>query len=179
MTKRMQYILGVSSVAFLILSFITTSTNVFAQQSELSDEVRSTISMNCGSLRQSLKSLQQADSKTRVILGTTYQSILSNYISPLNARLVKNNTPNIPLTEIQGDFVAARDDFTARFIKYSQSLETLIAIDCQNDPDGFYHQLERVRKEREKLSASVEKVNEAINDHKEVVTQFKDSLEKK
>ena len=46
------------------------------------------------------------------------------------------------------------------------------------NPD-FYHQLERVRKEREKLSISVEKVNEALDDHKEAVTQFKESLEKK
>ena len=134
------------------------------------------ISQNCASIKQSLKTLQKADSRTRVHLGTTYQNILTNYITPLNLRLVRNDTPNTDLTRLQTEFSAARDDFATKFIKYSQSLEELIATNCQAQPDVFYTKLESTRALRHTVSASVAHLDQLLSAHLAAVSNLKDSL---
>lgn len=149
-----------------------------AEEPSLSDSQRGAISQNCQSIKSSLKSLQKADSRTRVLLGTNYQTILSDYLTPLNVRLVKNNQPNSTLTNLQSSFVAERDGFNQQFIKYSQSLESLINVDCQSNPDDFYRQLGDVRTQRAKLNKSVAKLDQLSSQHITTVTKLRDSLKK-
>ena len=63
--------------------------------SALSKEEANAISSNCSTIKQSLSQLQKADSKTRTYLGTTYETIASRFITPLNLRLVRNNRPTL------------------------------------------------------------------------------------
>lgn len=142
----------------------------------LSDTQLGAISQNCASIKQSLKTLQKADSRTRVHLGTTYQNILTNYITPLNLRLVRLDQPNTELTRLQASFSSARDDFAGKFIKYSQSLETLIATDCKAHPDFFYTRLEDTRALRHTVSASVATINQLLSEYITAVTKLKESL---
>ena len=108
---------------------------------KLNDTERGNISMSCASIQTSLKNIQRNDSKTRVILGTNYQTLLSNYISPLNVRLIKNNLPDSTLISIQSEAITSRNSFTNLFVTYRQRLESLISIDCKNQPDAFYSEL--------------------------------------
>lgn len=146
---------------------------------KLDETERGNISMNCGSIQTSLKNLQKNDSKTRVLLGTSYQTILSNYVSPLNVRLVKNNTPDSNLISIQSEITDSKNIFTSLFITYSQHLETLISIECKTQPDEFYHELENVRFLRSKLEEAVSKVNLAISNHLKITDQLKTKLSDK
>ena len=132
--------------------------------------------MNCASIQTSLKNVQRNDSKTRVILGTNYQTLLSNYISPLNIRLIKNNLPDSTLISIQSETITSRNSFTNLFVTYSQHLESLISIDCKNQPDTFYSELENVRFLRSQLEESVNKVNIALSNHLKSVNQLREKL---
>ena len=132
--------------------------------------------MNCASIQTSLKNVQRNDSKTRVILGTNYQTLLSNYISPLNVRLIKNNLPDSTLISIQSEAITSRNSFTNLFVTYSQRLESLISIDCKNQPDTFYSELENVRFLRSQLEESVNKVNTALSNHLKTVNQLREKL---
>ena len=143
---------------------------------KLNDTERGNISMNCASIQTSLKNVQRNDSKTRVILGTNYQTLLSNYISPLNVRLIKNNLPDSTLISIQSEAITSRNSFTNLFVTYSQRLESLISIDCKNQPDTFYSELENVRFLRSQLEESVNKVNTALSNHLKTVNQFREKL---
>ena len=143
---------------------------------KLNDTERGNISMNCASIQTSLKNVQRNDSKTRVILGTNYQTLLSNYISPLNVRLIKNNLPDSTLISIQSETITSRNSFTNLFVTYSQRLESLISIDCKNQPDTFYSELENVRFLRSQLEESVNKVNTALSNHLKTVNQLREKL---
>ncbi|MBQ3310289.1 hypothetical protein IJG73_02510 [Candidatus Saccharibacteria bacterium] len=158
----------------LILAIIAVSCHNTAYA--LSDAQNGIISQNCAHLKQSLKSLQKADSRTRVHLGTTYQNILLSYITPLNLRLVRNDQPSADLTRLQTEFSSARDDFATKFIKYSQSLEDLIATDCQSNPELFYTKLEATRALRHTVSASVAQLDHLLGEHITAVTKLKESL---
>ncbi len=143
---------------------------------KLNDTERGNISMSCASIQTSLKNVQRNDSKTRVILGTNYQTLLSNYISPLNVRLIKNNLPDSTLISIQSETITSRNSFTNLFVTYSQRLESLISIDCKNQPDTFYSELENVRFLRSQLEESVNKVNTALSNHLKTVNQLREKL---
>lgn len=143
---------------------------------KLNDTERGNISMSCASIQTSLKNIQRNDSKTRVILGTNYQTLLSNYISPLNVRLIKNNLPDSTLISIQSEAITSRNSFTNLFVTYSQRLESLISIDCKNQPDTFYSELENVRFLRSQLEESVNKVNTALSNHLKTVNQLREKL---
>lgn len=142
---------------------------VFAEESEtppiLSEEQRGAISMNCTSLKSSLHALQRSDSALRVHLGTTYQSILSRYLTPLNLRLVKNNLLSDELNSLLSEYSTKREAFNQQFISYSRQMESLLSIDCQSNPDEFYNQLLIVRTERANVGTAVFNLNGVLTRH--------------
>ena len=71
---------------------------------------------------------------------------------------------------------ASRNEFTNLFITYSQNLEALISLDCKNQPNDFYYELENVRFLREKLEDSVTKTNNIISSHLQAVDQLKHNI---
>lgn len=146
------------------------------QASALTPEQEGAISQNCASINQSLKALQKTDARTRVYLGSVYQSVLTDFITPLNLRLVRNNVPNTDLVDDQSDFTKARNNFSHDFIAYSQSLEELIAADCQNHPSEFYDKLESTREKRRVVAEDVAKIQQLITEHTEQVIKLKESI---
>lgn len=172
------FILGCISQVFPATKSVYAEDNSLGSinHRKLNDAERGNLSTGCASVQASLKNLQKSDSKTRVLLGTSYQTLLTNYISPLNIRLIKNNLPDSILTEIQSDILSSRNTFINLFITYSQHLESLIAMDCKNQPDDFYFELENVRFLRNKLEISVTKVNDAITSHLKATDQLKATL---
>ena len=84
--------------------------------------------------------------------------------------------PDINLSRVQTEMFASRNDFTNLFIAYSQHLETLISLDCKNQPNEFYYELENVRFLREKLEDSVTKTNNIVSSHLQLVDQLKHNM---
>lgn len=159
------------SVLTLLLATILVSP---VSAVDLSNEQKGAISQNCNSIKTSLKSLQKTDSRTRVLLGTSYQTILTNFLTPLNLRLVKDNQPNTTLSTIQTNLASERNVFQEQFIKYSQQLEELISIDCQNHPEDFYTKLQATRKERTQLNRSAIHINSLVDKHLATVNALKE-----
>ncbi len=115
----------------------------------ISEEQAGAISQHCGTIKQSLTQLQRADSRTRTYLGTTYETIINKFITPLNLRLVKNNFS--PLTTLQANFISEQNRFKESYTDYMRELENLIATDCQAQPQDFYSKLQTVRSKRSTL----------------------------
>ena len=142
----------------------------------ISDEQKTAISENCPSIKTSIKILQKADSRTRVFLGTSYEHILTNFISPLNIRLAKNNHPDTTLSEIQIQFATKRNKFSDTFTQYMKSLETLSNTDCTHDPEIFYNNLEKTRAQRKELNQLSKDLRDLTIKNVETVNMLKDSL---
>lgn len=142
----------------------------------LSKEQSGAISQSCDSIKQSLKKLQKADTKTRSFLGSFYEDFLTDFISPLNLRLVKNDLPSPTLTKLHSELIDERQDFAKKFTLYAQSLEALLSADCQNHPDEFYTKLLETRKARNSLEQATEAFRMLLEKHQNAVQALKETL---
>ncbi len=173
--QRKKLFLLISVLAFSF-SFLTIKANA---ESEISDEKIENIESNCSSIKDTLKRVQNTDKNSRVSLGRSFQTVVSDFITPLNVRLVKNNKFNSELADIQNELVSTREEFNHSYITYSQELETLISINCYDDANSFYSQLETTRKKRSDVLENAKKLEELINEHIEIVSELKASYAKK
>lgn len=142
----------------------------------ISASQQKSISANCEQIKTNLKTLQKTDAKTRVTLGSYYETIQARFITPLNVRLVENNLSTASFVENQNKFAEARTTFASDYIKYQQYLEELVSIDCKSEPDKFYEKLESVRRRRQTMEQDVLKLRTLISDHIKLVNNLKGKL---
>lgn len=166
--KFLRWVIGLLVIAAALMI-------IFSSPVEgLSEVQRGAISQNCSNIKQSLNQLQRVDSRTRTYLGTTYETILTRFIIPLNLRLVKNNRPSLPT--VQSDFTAEQVKFRDSYTDYMRELENLINIDCSVQPDNFYSQLETVRSKREVLRATTVRLAALADEQYRVVFDLRSAL---
>ena len=151
----------------------------FAAVSALTDNQKTAISDNCGQIKTILHNIQHEDSRARVYLGGSYETIRSKFMVPLNHRLVDNGISDVKLTELvsnQAAYAAAQTNFKDDFIEYQKNLEELINVDCKNSPDDFYQKLTTVREKRHAMVQDIAKLSELIEKHLTLVTELKGNL---
>lgn len=172
-TKRTSKVLIIT----LVLSiFLADGASVFADSSILDNDQIGAISQNCASIKQSLRALQRTDARARSYLGSAYEKALSDFITPMDLRLINVGQPNATLTTIHSDIITARQEFVHDYTVYSQKLEELITHDCQNDPQNFYHTLEDTRTKRATVEKSTEKIRRLLGDHLAAVKKLEANL---
>lgn len=161
-------------VATLLAPLI--SMPVFAAEPKLSETQSARLSESCSVIRQKLKNLQRADSRTRTYFGAIYETVSSKYLKPLNLRLVNNDLADPATLELQTSLASTRSKFSDDFITYSKSLEELASIDCRLEPETFYTKLLDVRKKRASVATDVKKLNTILTDVVKNTTKLKESL---
>ncbi len=166
--------LSTNLLLILVSASILLTSSLSAPVSALSEKQESAISQNCPTIKQSLTQLQKIDSKTRTYLGTTYETLVNKFITPLNLRLVKNNRPT--LSSIQSKFTEEQAHFKEEYTNYMRELEELIALDCQNSPKDFYQKLETVREKRAKLRETTAKLTEYSDEQYFAVKKMQEEL---
>ncbi|MBQ8991989.1 hypothetical protein IJ090_00960 [Candidatus Saccharibacteria bacterium] len=165
-----------TSILLAVATFLPTRVYAEEAKSTLSKEQTGAISQSCDSIKQSLRKLQKTDTKTRSILGGLYEDIISDFIIPLNLRLVRNALPSTTLTELHSSLLSKRQDFAKKFTLYEQSFEALLDIDCQNNPAAFYAKLVETRKTRNDLEQSTEAFRMLLEKHQNAVQALKGTL---
>jgi len=153
--------------------------NVSSLDFVLPEEKVENVRINCSDIKETLKRVQNSDRNTRVSLGRSYQQILSDFITPMNVRLVKANHFDYNLNEIQNHFASTREQFNQDYIRYSQTLETLLATDCKDSPADFYNKLIETREAREKVAKTVQELETIIDEHTEAINGMKESFRPK
>ncbi len=144
--------------------------------SALSENQSGAIVQNCASIKQSLRSLQRTDARSRSYLGTAYETILSDFIAPLNLILTSSNQPNINLTTIHSNIVDTRKSFISEYTAYSQALEGLISTDCFNHPEDFYNKLQDAKRKRANVSATTTTLRNLFSEYLTGVRKLKSSI---
>ncbi|MDO5451545.1 MAG: hypothetical protein Q4F56_00435 [Candidatus Saccharibacteria bacterium] len=158
---------------FLMVMAIVVASLVALPVSAISENQKNAIVDHCDLIRNSLKSTQKTDARTRVYLGGYYETILSNYIVPLNVRLVENNLSTAELVENQNKFAEVKTLFANDFVSYQQELEELVSMNCKEDPGGFYGQLDKVRQKRKAVEQDTLRIRNLISEHVKLVNQLK------
>ena len=146
------------------------------ETTEITDEQKNNIVANCDNIHNTLVVLQHNDSRTRVYLGRYYETISTDFITPLNVWLVGHNMSNAELVENQNDFAAERNNFVGEYITYQKALEDLVATDCKAEPAKFYDKLTNVRKLRAVVEKDVKKIRELMNEQVKLVTTLRETL---
>ena len=150
--------------------------NVYAAD-ELSEDQKGAISQSCNTIKQTLKTVQKADSRTRAFLGAKYETFVSDFISPMNIRLTKEGKPNATITSLYSSILGLRQDFVAQFTSYSQDLEELISVDCQGKPEEFYKKLKETRQKRATLKGTVKSIRTNLVNHYTAVKKVEEGLD--
>lgn len=144
--------------------------------SAISENQANSIVQNCASIKQSLRALQRADARARSYLGSSYENILTNYITPLNLRLVSTNQPNTNLTTLHSEIIDTRKNFVSGYTAYAQSLEDLIASDCFGQPEEFYNKLYNVREKRNAVSTTTTNFRNLLAEYLTAVRKLKNTI---
>lgn len=140
--------------------------NVLAEETVTLDaDQTGAVSQNCATMKQSLRALQRTDARTRSYLGAAYEKALSDFITPMDLRLINVGQPNAGLTTIHSNIISMREKFVHGYTTYSQSLEELIAVDCQNEPQKFYNKLVETRNKRAEVEKTTEEIRRLFTDH--------------
>lgn len=142
----------------------------------VSEGQKTAISENCDKIKETLRTVQHQDSRTRVYLGRYYETILSKYITPLNVRLVENNMLSSELMDSQDSFTKMRSSFIIDYIEYQKRLEELVAMDCKTEPKSFYEKLVKVRESRKVVESDTVELKELIMNQLGLVRQLKEKL---
>ena len=142
----------------------------------LSENQSNAIVHNCASIKQSLRSLQRTDARSRSYLGSAYETILSDFIAPLNLILTSSNQPNINLTTVHSNVVDTRKAFISEYTAYSQALEGLIATDCYGHPEDFYNKLQDTKRKRATLSSTTTTLRNLLSEYLTAVRKLKNNL---
>lgn len=144
--------------------------------SALSEEQSGSIVQNCASIKQSLRTLQRTDARSRSYLGTAYETILSKFIAPLNLRLINTSQPNANLTTLHSNIIETRKNFIAEYTTYSQALEDLVSSDCYSHPEDFYTKLQNTRRKRANLSSTTTTFRNLLSEYLTGVRKLKSTI---
>lgn len=162
-------------MVMVVLGAVSLPTS--AIDAEASVEREKLISSHCDLIKDSIKTVQRDDSRTRVYLGGYYEAVISKFVTPLNVKLVEESLSNVALIENQNNLSEARALFSKDFIKYQKSLEELAGIDCKNEPGVFYTQLLSVRKKRKTMNQDVARIRSLISEHVKLVKELTEELQ--
>ena len=161
---------------FLACQVLVFAPSLTSTASALSDAQSEAIVTHCSSIIDNLKSVQKADSHARVYLGGYYETIISQFITPLNTRLVENSLSTPELVENQNNFISTKATFIEDFVNYQRELEALIAIDCATQPEDFYTQLGKVRDLRATVAKDVKTLRDNLTFHINTITVIEGKL---
>ncbi len=172
-----KFLASIALVATALLAVLASFNYAKAEtNTDPTSEQINAIKKNCAIIKDNLKSIQYEDSRVRVHLGRYYDTIQSNFITPLNIALIGNNISNINLIENQTNFVTARSKFASDYIAYQKGLEELVSLDCTVEPVRFYNKLTSVREKRAKVANSTTKLRELTDKQVNLVTKLREVL---
>ena len=160
----------------LLFSIVGLSFILTAPVMAISEGQEQKIQQNCEKIHEQLVNLQHNDSRTRVYLGRYYETVLTDYITPLNVWLVSNNKSDTGLIENQNNFTLMRASFVSDYVSYQKELEELVATDCESEPGQFYEKLEKVREKRATVAAEVARLRRLMEKQVTMVTSLREGL---
>ncbi|MBQ3296512.1 hypothetical protein IJH01_00040 [Candidatus Saccharibacteria bacterium] len=141
------------------------------------NEVQETaVKERCDTIKEALKETQKEDARARVYLGAFYEKILTDFITPLNVRLVENNLSTPELVENQNKIADTRTLFMSDFVNYQQDLEELTMMNCREKTEDFYNKLIKVRQKRKIVEQDTLKMRNLISEHVKLANQIKGKL---
>lgn len=136
-----------------------------SQSTNLSADQISTIKASCTSVKDTLNQLHTNDALIRVNRGQIYESLLTKLMQRFNNRLSNNNIANSNLVITTQEYESALKLFREDYIKYDEELTKLVKMNCINNPEEFYYEIQKVRSLRKLVNSHAIKLNQLIDQY--------------
>lgn len=157
------------SLFVLLTAFSSLALPVAAQKAELSPEMVEAIKDHCASAQSAVQRTQKSDLVTRTNRGRSYEYLLS-LMASLNSRIALNKLSQPRMVEVtsllQSNFESFHNDYTS----YTASVDQLLRIDCEKEPENFYKALEDVREKRASLASGTVEMRKLIDEYSQLVS---------
>lgn len=121
---------------------------------------------------------QPSDAANRVKRGQVYETLLSKYMTPLNARVASNGLSSeaAKLTEITGHYQQSLDNFKNKYDTYADTVDEAVRMRCKNKPQEFYDKIQTARQQRGEITTSIVTLDQLIEEYRVAVGQMKRSI---
>lgn len=142
----------------------------------LSDAQIQSIRDNCVQAKLRLQQLHVSDAALRVNLGQRYENLGRRLMAPLNARIAANNLDGVDLAQTTVRYTNEYKTFSNRYLTYDESIESALAIDCNQNPVTFYAAIENARENRAQVAKSEAELYQIAQRYGKQVEAFRKSL---
>lgn len=173
------YDIIISSMRLVILSICLIVSFFAVPVGAISEGQKTAIVDHCEAIKEDLKKVQRADARARVYIGGRYETILTDFVMPMNVWLVEKNMSRTELIESQNAISEGKMGFSNDYVDYQQGLEQLVGMNCKAEPEKFYDKLVRVRQKRKKVEQDMQKMTELLDDYKAQVVKLKEAVSEK
>lgn len=164
-------IVGLGSIASL---------PVYAQESPvLTDDHITRIQTNCQPVIATLNQIHANDTPVYINRNQAYFSISDKLIARLNSRLALNSFDTTPLVKIANEYNNELAEFRVVYRQYDTAMADLVKKNCIRQPVGFYETIGDVRKQRDIVHSSINRLHVLIEQYRDAVNTFESENEAK
>ncbi len=149
---------------------VCSPSSVFAQ-----DAKTDLVVAQCSQLHTNLKELEARDLVSRTNMGREYENI-DKQISAFTERVQNNNYNNQSFLDLQTQYKSAVNQFRAAYVQYDDSINELIAIDCQSKPSDFLTTLDKTKTLRTAVNDKVTSVSSILSQYREQMVQLQNNV---
>lgn len=143
-----------------------------AVQAQDSTSTRNQIIVShCKSVQAAIASLQRRDLVSRTNLGREYESIAKE-LDAFNKRVRNNGLSAQSYEQLLSQLNDATAQFREAYVHYDDSLNTLLAIDCQAKPGDFDTQLSAARNLRDITEGTASRAAALVGQYRDTAAAF-------
>ena len=168
----MKSVLLVIIAAIAAVSTLTMLPVAAQESSVMTSEQIAHIRNNCQAAVATLNRIHANDAPVYVNRNQAYFSISDKLMARLNGRLALNRFDTSPLTKLSSEYTTALTQFRAAYKRYDESMSSLVRMNCNKQPVGFYDKVTESRALREGVQQSVKKLHGKIDEYREAVSVF-------
>lgn len=157
-------------IALLVAVPFLTHNFASAQSQNFTESHLEKIRQNCGTAQGSMQRVRQSDIATRINFGRAYDSLITQLMTPLNARAVTDQSSSAPeLAEHTTALTIEIEQFRSDYAEYVDKLNRAISMNCQERPADFYGALQEAQGLRARLAEDVKELKKISDEYRKTV----------
>jgi len=136
------------------------------------------IKSSCLQAQVVVQQIQYNDAATRVNRGQSYETLLADFINPLNSRAAANGFNNnaASLTAIATRYQKNLTKFKNDYEVYDDTISALLKTKCRDRVETFYDYLEKARAQRGVLATDVATLEQIIDEYEAAAVKLQGAL---
>ena len=173
MRKLLYYsMISLASTLVVVPNAAAQSFGVSGQLKPGDGMIYNSVTMHCPTVKFRLIKIHENDGLARVNAGQHYDLIATKLMARFNAKLAENRLSGGELFNYAAEFDKHLINFRDQYRVYETAMTQLIKSDCEAYPQNFYHLLDAVRNERQKVQKEVLTLHKIAGQYRKELSKF-------